>query len=117
MVGLAVAVVFFSKPNLTLFALLFLGNNVGEEEAPAAAWNAGGLGHDAEERCALLTWPASGRKGASLRTHVDLIPTSHYTHRTKEHCRTTVPWKGSPPAGRPPPPTRPTPTGWPSPVE
>ena len=81
-----------------MFALLFLGNNVGEGEAPAAAWNtAAGLGHE--------TWPQGGgkvrpRDVASKSEErcvlayafftFDLIPTSHYSRRTKDHCRTTV---------------------------
>ena len=36
----------FSNPNLTLFALLFLGNDAGEGEGPVAAWNTDGLGHE-----------------------------------------------------------------------
>ena len=80
----AVAVcVFKTKSN---FSLLFLCNNVGEEEAPAAAWNiAAGLGHE--------TWPQGGgkvrpREMASKSEErcllaytffiFDLIPTSHY---------------------------------------
>ena len=45
-VRFAVAVVFSKKTNLTLFSLLFLGNNVREGEAPAVAWNTAGLGWD-----------------------------------------------------------------------
>ena len=45
MVKFAVAVyVCFSNSNLTLFALLLLGNDAGEGEAPAAARNTDSLG-------------------------------------------------------------------------
>ena len=43
MVRFAVAVM-FSNPNLTLFALLFLGNDAAKREAPATARNTNGLG-------------------------------------------------------------------------
>ena len=53
----------FSKPYLTLFDLLFLGNSVGEGEAPAAAWPRGG-----GKVCPRNV--ASGRrKGATSRMH------------------------------------------------
>ena len=38
-VRVGVAILCFAKPNLTLFVLLFLCNDAGEGEAPAAAWN------------------------------------------------------------------------------
>ena len=39
MMRFAVVILRFAKPNLTLFVLLFLCNDTGEGEAPAAAWN------------------------------------------------------------------------------
>ena len=96
MVVLAVAVV-FSKPNLTSFALLFLGSSAGEGKAPAAAWPQGGgkvcprdVASELEERCDL--------------TYViftfNLVPIPDYSRRTKEHCRTTIVANRSPAATR-----------------
>ena len=39
MVRFTVVILCFAKPNLTLFVLLFLFNDAGEGEAPAAVWN------------------------------------------------------------------------------
>ena len=45
-----VAILCFAKPNLTLFVLLFLCNDAGEDEAPAAVWNTA-LEHCLLRRC------------------------------------------------------------------
>ena len=39
MVRFAVVILWFAKPNLTLFVLLFLSSDAGESETSAAAWN------------------------------------------------------------------------------
>ena len=87
----------FSKPNLTLFALLFLGNNVGEGEASAAAWNTAGLGHETWLRGGGKVRPRDVASESEERCDLayavftfDLIPIPDYSRRTKEHCATTV---------------------------
>ena len=46
MVRFAVVILCFTKPNLTLFVLLFFCNDAGDRETPAAARNTDGLGHE-----------------------------------------------------------------------
>ena len=79
--------VVFSKPNLTLFALLFLCKSVGEGEAPATVWPRGGgnvcpgdVASESEKRFDLAY--------AFFTFH--LIPIADYSCKTKEHCRTMV---------------------------
>ena len=87
----------FSKPNLTLFALLFLSNSVGEGEARATAWLRGGgkvcprdVVSKSDERCDL----------AHASFTFDLIPIPDYSRKTKEHCKTTVAANRGPAATR-----------------
>ena len=92
------------KTKSNIICSLFLGNDVGEGEVSATAWNTTSLGHETWLRgggkCVLATLTASRRKGATW--HPRLLSQDEGALQDHGHG----PWTGSHPAGRPPPPRR-----------